>query len=201
MYIPKYKTDNRMFDEIPTINLGPIMLRSIYPNQIEIEAKYYHAISCDPLVKNYLPGAYVENENDALLKIEEYIHRTLSGASVLFCIARTDNKSPIGYILCNSPILNFNNSDEKVGNWTIDFWLHKNNRGKGIMTISVQNVLAHMQKMLIPKVFAYTDKSNKESIKVLNRCSMKIIDETIDNKMYIFGVLLNEPDIGDNKML
>lgn len=197
MYISKYKTDNRMFDEIPTIKIGPIMLRSIYPNRVELEAKFYHAISSDPLIKKYLPGAYVENEQEAIIKIEEYIHRTLSGASVLFCIAKTDNKTPIGYILCNSPILNYDNSDEKVGDWTIDFWLHKNNRGKGIMTIAIQNILAHMQTMQIPKVFAYTDKSNKESIRVLNRCSMKVVDETIDNKMFIFGVLLNESNLDD----
>jgi RimJ/RimL family protein N-acetyltransferase len=186
-----------MFDKIPTIKIGQIILRSIYPDQIEIEAKYYHLISCDSLVKKYLPGAYTENEEQALIKINEYIHRTLSGASVLFCIARTDDKKPIGYILCNSPILNFHNSNERVGNWTIDFWLHQGIRGKGIMSVCIMNILDHMQKMQIPKVFAYTDKENIESIRVLQKCNMKIVDETIDDKMYIFSVLLNKPNLED----
>lgn len=192
MYISKYKADTDMFDKIPTIKIGQIMLRSIYPNKIDIEAKYYHRISCDSLVKQYLPGAYTENEEQALKKIDEYIHRTLSGASVLFCIARTDDKKPIGYILCNSPIMNFHNSKEQIGDWTIDFWLHPDIRGNGIMTVSVMYVLDHMQKMQIPKVYAYTEKENIKSVKVLTKCGMKIIDETGDNKMYRLGILLNE---------
>lgn len=192
MYLSKYKADNRMFDEIPTINLGQFMLRSIYPNNLKLEAKFYYKISCDPLVKKYLPGAYVESEEEALIKIEEYVHRTLSGASVLFCVANSANKFPFGYILCSSPIMNYIDSEERIGDWTIDFWMHELNRGKGIMTFAVQNALAHMQSMQIPKVLAFTDKSNEKSMRLLEKCSMKIIGETSDDKMYKFAVLLND---------
>lgn len=192
MYIEKYKTDTDMFEKIPTIKFGPLMLRSIYPDQIELESKYYHLISSDPLVKKYLPGVYTNDEAEAITKLDEYISRTLSGASVLFCISNAENKKPIGYILCNSPIMNYHNSDEKMGDWTIDFWLHPANRGKGIMSYAIQQVLAHMQKMQIPRVYAYTEKDNEKSIRVLTNCHMKIIDETADNKMYKLGILLND---------
>ena len=192
MYIPKYKTDTDMFDKIPFIKIGQIMLRSIYPDKIEIEAKFYHIISCDPLIKRYLPGAYTENVEQAINKVEEYINRTLSGASVLFCIARTDDKKPIGYILCNSPITNYQDRQDRIGDWTIDFWLHTSVRGHGIMTQSIIHLLDHMQKMQIPKVYAYVQKENLKSINVLTKCGMKIVDETEDNKMFKMGILLND---------
>ena len=153
MFLQKYKCDTDMFDKIPTIKIGQMMLRGLYPNELETEAKYYNVISSDSLVKKYLPGAYTENEEEALDKIKQYINRTLSGASVLFCIAAADKK-PIGYILCNSPIMNFENSSEQIGEWTIDFWLHKGARNNGIMAVSIQYILNHMQKMKIPKVYA-----------------------------------------------
>lgn len=46
--------------------------------------------------------------------------------------------------------------------------------------------------MQIPKVLAFTDKSNEKSMRLLKKCSMKIVGETSDDKMYKFAVLLND---------
>ncbi len=191
MYLPELKCKAEMFDIIPTIKIGDIKLRPIIFSQIEFEAKCYNIISSDSLVEKFLPGAYTTDKREAFSKLVDSIRMKDAKNAVLFCISLLDDR-PLGYIDCNSPLTYYHGSNEKIGQWTINFWLHKNMRGRGFMTLGIRYLLDHMQKMQIPKVYAYVDKTNTNSIKVLKDCTFKIIDETADDKMYIFAVSLND---------
>jgi RimJ/RimL family protein N-acetyltransferase len=188
MYFEKYKVDMQIFEGIPTIDMGGTVLRGIFPNLVETEAKAYLLNSKESLVKKFLPGAYVETEEQALDKLHDYVQRYLLRASILFCVATKEKQIPVGYVLCNSPVMTYQNSNRIINDWTIDFWLAERARGRGIMIAAAYNALVYLNKMKVPGVYAFTDKENAKSINILIKCGMTLIEETADKKMYKYGV-------------
>lgn len=188
MYSEELKSNYKIWESIPKIDLGGTGLRGLKLDKIEIEAKYYLRNSNDQLVKKYLPGVFVNNESESLAKLNDFIKRFILRGSILFSLVSKENNIPVGYVLCHSPRLTYLDSEEKIGNWSLDFWILEKARGRGIMTAAVYNVLAYLQKMEVPIVYAFTDKSNLASIKVLEKCNMKIIGESGDGKMYKYAV-------------
>ena len=192
IYLDIYKANADIFTKIPVLQLNDsIEIRGINPNFIDTEAKYYLLNSNDELIKKYLPGAYVETIDESKEKINEFINRFLLSSSILFCIASKQTHVPVGYILCHSPLSSFQNSNEKTNEWLIDFWLNKEQRGRGLMYASIYTVCNYLKQMEVPALYAYSDKFNLDSIKALQKSQFIILGETIDRKMYKFGVILN----------
>lgn len=195
MYFERYKADHTIFEGIPKIDMGGTILRGILPHMLEAESKMYLINSKDELTRKYLPAAYADNEEEALKKLNDYIDRFLLKAGILFSIATKEKSIPVGYILCNSPATVYPDSKEAINDWTIDFWLREQVRGRGIMTAAVYNVLGYLQRMEVPRVYAFVDKTNEISIKILKKCHMIQVDETYDKKMYKFGIRLKNPEV------
>jgi len=151
---------------------------------------YFH-ISKREEVKQYLPEAYVVSKERAKDKIFEFIQRMLLNRCLFFCIAEKATKIPLGYVICHSPLVTYKNSNEQIGDWTIDFWLGKDFEGKGIMGKSLIGILTYLQKMEVPFVFAFVEKRNYKSIKVLEQCQFLRIASTNDNKNWKYGIKLN----------
>lgn len=189
MYCSIYKSGKEIFCKVPKIDLGEIILRGILWGKLELEAHYYYLCSYDEMVKKYLPGAYVSGEDEAAKMLLNYQERFFLRNSFLFCVT-TRELRPIGYVLCNSPLVTYINADEPINDWTIDFWLNKQYRGKGIATSAVYNTCVYLQKMSVPQVFAFVNKSNEKSIKLLKNINMNLLEETYDKQMYKFGVRL-----------
>jgi RimJ/RimL family protein N-acetyltransferase len=192
IYLDIYKANADIFTKIPVLHLNDsIEIRGIHPNYIDAEAKYYLLNSNDELIKKYLPGAFVETIDESIEKIYEFAKRFVLRSSILFCIASKETHVPVGYILCNSPLSSFQNSNEKINEWLIDFWLNKEQRGRGLMYASIYTVCNYLKQMEVPALYAYSDKINLDSIKVLQKSQFILHGETIDRKMYKFGVILN----------
>ena len=189
MYMDRYKACHTIFEGIPKIDLGDVQLRGFFPNKLELESKYYFRNTFDPLVKKYLPGAYVESEAEALNKINDYIDRFIFKSCIPFTIA-TRELSPIGYILCHSPLVNFQNTEEKIGDWTIDFWLNKDVRGQKIMKPLLFRLLGYLQEKELDRVFMYVDKDNDVSIHIIEQCHFINVGESGDGKLYKYGIKL-----------
>jgi RimJ/RimL family protein N-acetyltransferase len=194
MYSDELKSNYKIWESIPKIDLGGTGLRGLIIDKIEIEAKYYLRNSNDELVKKYLPGVFVSNEQESIEKLDDFVKRFLLRGSILFSLVDKASNVPAGYVLCHSPRLTYLGSEEKIGDWSIDFWMLEQARGRGIMTAAVYNVLAYLQEMEVPLVYAFTDKTNLASMRVLEKCNMKIIDETGDGKMYKYAVRLKPND-------
>lgn len=185
-----YKASHTIFEGIPKIDLGGAHIRGIFPNKLELEAKAY-LLNCNDIeIKTFLPTVYVETEAQAIEKLNGFIDRFLLKAGVFFCIAAKDRSIPVGYILCNSPLVNFKDSEEKMGDWTIDFWIANPYRGKGIMSAALYRVLGYLQLKEVNRVYAYTHKNNLASIRVIEKCNLIPCGLSGDNLLLRFGVKL-----------
>jgi RimJ/RimL family protein N-acetyltransferase len=110
---------------------------------------------------------------------------------ILFCIAPKENKVPFGYILCNSPLATFPDTNKQIGDWTIEFWLAARARNYGLMDAAVNKTLGYLKEMEVPCVLAYVEKENTKSIRLLLKNNFIVINETSDDRMYIFKLILN----------
>ena len=189
MYYEKFKADFSIFNKIPEINIGEVILRGLIPNS-EIEAEAYFINSNSVAVKIYLPNAYVETKQAAFGKMHDFIRMFLLKKGILFSIALKENNISIGYVLCNSPLQTFTSSDQEIDEWTINFWLLEKARGNGIMKRAIIAVLEYLHSMNVPQVFAFVENSNESSITVLKKCNMSFIDDFSIKNMLTFGIKL-----------
>jgi RimJ/RimL family protein N-acetyltransferase len=192
MYIDIYKACHSIFEGIPKLDLGGVLLRGFLLDKLDIEAKVYAINSNDILVKKYLPGAYCKNEIEAKSKLNEEIKKFYLKACVPFTIIERENLLPIGYVFCNSPLSTYQNNDEKIGDWTIDFWLSKSVRGQRIMEQVLYRVLAYLQLKEVDRVYMYVDKDNNASIRIIEKCYLIYLGESEDGKQFKYGVKFKE---------
>ncbi len=188
MYLDRYKACHTIFEGIPKIDLGDVHLRGFFPEKLDIESKMYLANSNDLFVKKYLPGAYVSTEQEARMILDDYINRFIFKCCVPFTIATRERSIPIGYIMCNSPLISYKDSKERIDDWTIDFWLASKVRGKRIMEPILYNVLVYLQEKELDRVYMYVDKDNFVSIHIIEKCKLIHIGESGDGKLYKYGV-------------
>ena len=80
---------------------------------------------------------------------------------------------------------------EEIDNWTIDFWLHENMQGHGIMATSLSAVLNQLKNSNLSSVLFFVKKDNQKALKVLSNVGLKSKKEALDKSMYQLGVLLN----------
>lgn len=189
MYYVNYKANYDIFDRIPEIDMGSIVLRAVV-SESESEAQAYLQNSNNNSVKKYLPNAYVETEEAAFGKMHDFARSFLMKKSILFAIALKENPFPIGYILCSSPLQTFTSSDLTMDEWTIDFWLAESSRHQGIMKVAINTVLNYLKSKNVAKVFAFADKRNSTSINLLKKCNMEYIDDSSIKDMMTFGIKL-----------
>lgn len=190
MYLELYKACHTIFEGIPKIDLGGVHLRGFFPDKLDIESKTYLNNSNDLLVKKYLPGAYASNEIEARAKIEGYIDRYLLMSCIPFTIATRERSIPIGYVLCHSPLVRFKDSSERIGDWTIDFWLAKSVRGQGIMEPILYRILNYLQTKELDRVYMYVDKENDVSIHIIEKTNFILVGESADCKLFKYGIKL-----------
>jgi RimJ/RimL family protein N-acetyltransferase len=189
MYYDSYKANYDIFDHIPEIDMGSLVLRGLVSDS-ECEAKAYLENSKNNSVKKFLPNAYVESEEAAFGKMHDFARRFLLKKGILFAIALKEDPSPIGYILCNSPLQTFTSSDLTMDEWTIDFWLTETSRHQGIMKVAINTALNYLKSKNVTKVFAFADKRNRTSINLLQKCNMEFIDDSSVKDMMTFGIQL-----------
>ena len=189
MYYMSYKADYDIFDGIPEIDMGSIVLRGVV-SESESEAKAYLQNSHNKSVQKYLPNAYVETMEAAFGKMHDFARAFLMKKGILFAIALKKDPSPIGYILCSSPLQTFTSSDLTMDEWTIDFWLAESSRDQGIMKVAINTVLGYLKSKNVKTVFAFADKKNRTSINLLRKCNLEYIDDTSIKDMMTFGIKL-----------
>ncbi len=189
MYYERYRANTEIWNGIPTLNLGAITIRPFYLNQIETEAKFLLINNNDELVRRYLPSMFVENEEQAMSILEDFILRFQVKRSILFCITNTQSAIPYGYIICDSPEA-FNPATKKaMGDWSISFLIKSDLRKQGIVYKCVANVLTYLQKMEVPRVYFFVDKANTASINLLTT-KIKAIQVDVIHPTLKFGIRL-----------
>ncbi len=169
--------------------MGSLVLRGLVSDSAS-EAKAYLLNSNTNSVKKYLPNAYVETEEAAFGKMHDFARSFLLKKGILFAIALKEDPSPIGYILCNSPLQTFTASEITMDEWSIDFWLAETSRHQGIMRVAINTVLNYLKSRNVSQVFAFADKRNRTSINLLQKCNMEYIDDSSVQKMMTFGIKL-----------
>ncbi len=189
MYYSNYKANYNIFDEIPEIDMGSLVLRGLVSDSA-FEAKAYFENSHNNSVKKFLPNAYVETGEAAFGKMHDFARSFLLKKGILFAIALKEDPSPIGYILCNSPLQTFTASEIAIDEWTINFWLAETSRHQGIMRVAINAVLTYLKSMSVTQVFAFADKKNRTSINLLQKCNLEYIDDSSVQKMMTFGIKL-----------
>lgn len=188
MYYERYKANIEIFNDVPKIDLGGVVLRSLIPNKIEVEAQVYLQISKSNLVRQFLPNAYVSTEAEAMDKMRYFVEAFLLKQGFLFCIAIKETNVPIGYVLCNSPLQVYSDGKTPIGDWTVNYWIAEYASGKGITDVALHNTLRYLKQMEVPRVFAFVDKTNERGIKLLDKSIMKFIDATSMQNMYKYGI-------------
>ncbi len=195
MYLDIYKSNISIFERIPKLDLGGVFLRGFLMDNIEIESKVYHINSSDSLVEKYLPGACSKSEEDAKQKVLDLTRNYLLKLCVPFVIASSSEKVPLGYIVCNTPLYySSENYDEKIDDWTIDFWLNESVRGKKIMYHALYCILGYLQSNEVERVYIFIDKDNYPSIRIIEKCDLIFIKEVDEGKKLKYGVAL-KPNI------
>lgn len=180
----KLKCNPIFFEKKFTIEIGPnIVLKPIFEELIEIEAQFYLLNSKNDEVKKYIPFAYVDNEEEAVEKMLNYVRDTiLLKTSILYCIRITDGQipmMPIGYINLESPL-----SPNGLNEWSINFWLSKHYQGKNIMATSVYKCLNFLKELEISKIKAIVDIDNNKSIHLLNRLNFEVEHISSDKMLF-----------------
>ncbi|WP_291123024.1 GNAT family N-acetyltransferase, partial [Flavobacterium sp. UBA6046] len=166
---PKLKCNPEIFEKKFSIEVGPnIILKPIFEELVKMESKFYLLNSKNEKVKKYIPFAYVEDEDSALNKINQFIMDTIAfKTSILYCIRITDGQipmMPIGYINLESPL-----SPNGLNNWSLNFWLSEHYQNKNIMVASVFNCLNFLKEMGVTTIKAIVDDDNFRSIKLLTK--------------------------------
>lgn len=183
-YYDRIKADLDIFKKMMFLDVSDRL--KLYPiRNPETEASDYLATSGTEDIKRYLPGAYVTNDKEALQKIIENIQRGLLFQGVLYNLTVIPENFVIGHILLHSPLAATN-----LNEWSIDFWVRKDFRNKGLMTHVVHIILQYMQKLQIKQVAATVDKSNIGSIKLLEKLGFGILSTDSVNGQILYGVSL-----------
>ncbi len=191
MYLDIYKSNISIFEKIPKLDLGGVFLRNFLLNNLEIESRLYYINSSDSLIEKFLPGAYSKNEEDANQKVLDLIKNYSLRLCVPFVIASSNDNVPIGYIVCNTPLYySSENYDEKIDDWTIDFWLNESIRGKKIMYHVLYCILGYLQSKEVDRVYIFVDKDNYPSIRIIEKCNLIFINEVDEGKKLKYGVAL-----------
>jgi len=188
MYSEKFKCYSEIWERVPRIDMGGTALRGLIFDKLELEAKHFLRNSFDLEVQRNLPGVFVKNEREAYEQLLKFTDRFIHKSAIIFSVVLKENNVPIGYVLCNSPRLKYLDRDEEIGEWSIDFWIFEKVRNRGIMTAAVYNTLAYLQEMGASTIYAFVDKENIASMAVLKKCSMSLVEETGDGKMFKFMV-------------
>lgn len=175
-----------IFEKIKIINVfNGLTITPINYNLIDLESEIYLLNSYDSDVKKYLPNAFVENLKEAKDKLLEYLKKTTFFDSILYCI-RMEN-IPIGYISLNSPL-----SNTGLNNWSIDFWINKDYRKKGIMIASLHKTILHMKSMDILGVLMSISHDNYPSISLAQKLGFTIINNDRKNNGGLYALRLQE---------
>lgn len=188
MYSEYYKACETIFDDVPNLDVEGVHLRGIFLDEIELESKAYFTNSSDSSTEKYLPGVYCLDEAEAKTKLIDYTGRFLNKYCIPFTVAVGNKSVPIGYILCHSPLTNYSDSEEKIDDWTIDFWLGEGVRGKGIMKSVLYCVLEYLQSKEVDRVYLYVDKDNYICIHILEKLGFIPFRDSSDPKFYKYGV-------------
>jgi RimJ/RimL family protein N-acetyltransferase len=191
MYFEEYQADSEIFEGIPTLDLGPqFVLRPINPSQFEYEIKEYVENCNDEEIRQFLPKHYADTEQLAKKILHEFLDRMIFRAAILFCVALREKKATLGYVMLNSPKAVILEKTNQPAEWTMDFWASKKIRGMGIMYAAIHKCMWYMQKMQVPFVFAYVDKTNLKTIRLMENLKFTLMGENPDKTMYKFGVRL-----------
>ncbi len=185
-FIEHLKANSDIFEQIRNIDIPHnYVMTPIFTEALDSEAMLYWFNSQDDGVKKYLPGAYVATEEEAKTKLNEYIQRMILHNGILYSIRSIRDKFPLGYILLNSPI-----SSSGLNEWSIDFWLNKQHRGKGLMTSAISNLLQYLQLMDVEEVYALVDKDNISSIKILDSFEFEIKETEKNGERLVYKLRL-----------
>ena len=149
------------------------------------EKEIYFANSNSEEVKKYLPGAYVNNVKEAEEQLVQHANRFLVKQGMLYNIVLSPNSHALGYICLHSPL-----AATKIGEWSLDFWLHEKYRNRNIMLVSLFRMLKYMQQMQIKRVAAIVDSDNIYSRKLLENLNFGIINEENSHKQILYGITL-----------
>ena len=184
------KANTNIFERLKIIDVADMLtLSPINPGRLETEANFYLINSSNLALKNILPGAYVKDIKEAKKNVMEFIDRMIAYDSILYCIRLKESNVPIGYILLNSPL-----SQNGLNEWSIDFWLNENYRGKKIMASSLMQLLGHMQQMEIKIAYAMVDKDNFKSKSLIEKFGFSFINENENSgrHLMLYGLRLND---------
>ena len=185
-FLNHLKANSDIFEYLRNIDIPHnYVMTPIFVEALDSEAMFYWYNCQDDGVKKYLPGAYVATEEDAKVKLNEYIQRMILHNGILYSIRSIRDKYPLGYIMVNSPI-----SSTGLNEWTIDFWLNKQSRGKGLMTAAISNLLQYFQQMDIEEVYALVDADNTSSLKILNYFEFEMKETEKGGKRLVYRLRL-----------
>ncbi len=191
MYDEKINADFEIFNTIPVIETDGFIVRGLSEN-LDDEANAYLLHSSARDVKQFLPNAYITSLQEAYEKITGFTRLFLLKKAILFCIADKSTNLTKGYILCNSPLQTFTGSEEAIEEWTINFWISEESKGKGVMTLAIKTVMKYLGSRKAPRVFAFTDPGNTQSIRVLKNANLEFIDDSTILGMFTFAARLQD---------
>lgn len=176
-YNNKLKINNEFFDNQKTFHLSEqIILNSINDEILDGEAYFYFQNSNYSNVKEYLPNAFPISQDDAKVKLQDFLYRGILKTSILYTIRIMPDGYPIGYININTPA----NSDG-LDSWSLDFWINPKFQGKNIITVSILSILKHLKEFGVKEVKAIVHISNMPAIKVLEKTNFQIETKNISS--------------------
>jgi RimJ/RimL family protein N-acetyltransferase len=183
-YDSKLKIDLDIFKDPVSIDIGgSFLLTPIYHSMLDSEAMLYTVNCNNDKLKKYLPLVYADNKEKAQEILLDFLGRTGFKQSLLLCIRPKAQKFPIGYIHFNTPI-----AATGLNDWSVDFWLGPSMQGKGIMSVALSQGLLYLQKYKVPQVKALVDKTNIDSIKVLERVGFIVHEEEATRQRLVYKV-------------
>lgn len=169
-YMDLYKCNISLFTTFVKMDIGKgIMVRNISLENFDLECSHFYKIANQKSVDKYLPDLFFKDESSAKLALIEILRSTELRQRVIYVICDSQNYLPYGYILLSSPNTTLRGTKEKIGEWSIDFWLHEKAQGIGIMPYTLSNFFQRLKSFGIQTLFAFSDNSNSPSKKVLNK--------------------------------
>lgn len=188
-YSNELKCNSDIFNFFKPIHISEdLIITWLYQDQLEIESKMLFNVSNNIEVKEFLPGIFVNSEIEAKKKFVDLLGRQIFKHALTFCIRITETKMPIGYVILNSPI-----SDYNLNEWVIDFWLIPKYRGGNIMTVAIYNILNYSKEKGIKSILAQVESNNEKALNLLSNLGFAEISNQfnkIKSEQIMFGVQL-----------
>jgi RimJ/RimL family protein N-acetyltransferase len=179
-YNNKIQADEELFRILRAIPVNEnILLRLIFKSYIDLEAIKYYDISSQPIIKRYIPYAYVSNLEEAKEKVFEFRTRTEVGGGLFYFISDLKSRIPLGCLNLASPL-----TETGLNCWTVDFWIHPQHQGFGIVNQSLSSALKYLKSNSVSIVRALVCKENYKSINVLDNTGFLRETETDINYIY-----------------